>query len=287
MSHYTVLVINTQGIDDVDEQLEPFDESIEMDPYEKGEVSKEDLKSFKEFYTSTGQSAPYGLGYTPADKVLNKKLTIEQLYEKYGDDWNSRRWKVLRVKHNGVVTDKWIEVSTYNPNSKWDWYSVGGRWTGMFKLKEGADGAVGEPGAFGNKPRIEDGVDQACKGDIDWDGMIDPKRFDEAMRFWELTVEGQQPVNDEEKEMIKFEIYKPKYYIERYKDKTTYAKCRTQFSTYAVLKDGEWIAPGEMGYFGLSGAEANDELEFQLSYMKNIIEPLPDEALLTVVDCHI
>ena len=25
--------------------------------------------------------------------------------------------------------------STYNPNSKWDWYQVGGRWSGMLKTK--------------------------------------------------------------------------------------------------------------------------------------------------------
>lgn len=31
---------------------------------------------------------------------------------------------------------------TYNPNSKWDWYQVGGRWTGFFKNKKGAKGKV-------------------------------------------------------------------------------------------------------------------------------------------------
>ena len=27
--------------------------------------------------------------------------------------------------------------STYNPNSKWDWYSVGGRWSGLLTTKSG------------------------------------------------------------------------------------------------------------------------------------------------------
>ena len=29
--------------------------------------------------------------------------------------------------------------STYNPNSKWDWYTIGGRWTGGLVTKEGRE----------------------------------------------------------------------------------------------------------------------------------------------------
>jgi len=51
--------------------------------------------------------------------------------------------------------------------------------------------------------------------------------------------------------------------------------------------DGEWIAPGDMGWFGMSSAELDDELEFQLKFKETFIDPLPDHALITVVDCHI
>src|SRR5579859_6601454 len=30
-----------------------------------------------------------------------------------------------------------------NPNRKWDWYSLGGRWAGFFLLKNGKDGIQG------------------------------------------------------------------------------------------------------------------------------------------------
>lgn len=33
-------------------------------------------------------------------------------------------------------------LSTCNPNSKWDWYEVGGRWHGMLLLKPGKKAAV-------------------------------------------------------------------------------------------------------------------------------------------------
>jgi hypothetical protein len=51
----------------------------------------------------------------------------------------------------------------YNQKSKWDWYTLGGRWSGMIKLKNGAKGIKGEPGVFEN----ETGIDQARKGDIE------------------------------------------------------------------------------------------------------------------------
>ena len=53
-----------------------------------------------------------------------------ELYKEKGDDWNSNRW---RADENGV----WSEYSTYNPDSKWDWYSVGGRWANSIKTKDG------------------------------------------------------------------------------------------------------------------------------------------------------
>src|SRR5262249_40432480 len=56
-----------------------------------------------------------------------------------------------------------------NPDAKWDWYVVGGRWSGYFKLKAGATGGLGEPGAFKNKPEFD--ADVCRVKDIDWEGM--------------------------------------------------------------------------------------------------------------------
>lgn len=49
-----------------------------------------------------------------------------------------------------------------NPNAKWDWYSLGGRWSGMIKVKKGKYGQHGSPGVFKNKT----GIDSAIKKDI-------------------------------------------------------------------------------------------------------------------------
>ena len=53
-----------------------------------------------------------------------------ELYKAKGDDWNGNRW---HRDENGVLA----EYSTYNPDSKWDWYTVGGRWRNSIKTKDG------------------------------------------------------------------------------------------------------------------------------------------------------
>ena len=269
MSHYTVLVINTKGNNDVDAQLAPFDENIEMPEYERGEVSEDDIKAFVSYYVEKDSSL--------------KGLSVEELYELKGDSWNSGRWE---FNDDGTV----VEMSTYNPNSKWDWYQIGGRWAGSLILKPEAEKKSEPNFSWGwseeqklkvlSQPR----VDQAKKKDVEF---IDPEEFDRAMRFWELYIEGQEPKNEEEKNMIAHIWYKPEYYTDTYKDKLTYAKCRAMFSTFAVLKDGKWMEKGEMGWFGCSSETPDEALEWELNFFDHFIKDLPDNALLTVVDCHI
>ena len=50
---------------------------------------------------------------------------------------------------------------------EWDWYLLGGRWLGFFKLKKGAKGTIGE---HYDIPRpAPDRADSALLKDIDWD----------------------------------------------------------------------------------------------------------------------
>lgn len=56
--------------------------------------------------------------------------SFDKWYAEKGDDWNSNQW---RKDDNGI----WAEFSTYNPNSKWDWYANGGRWAKSIKTKSG------------------------------------------------------------------------------------------------------------------------------------------------------
>jgi hypothetical protein len=55
---------------------------------------------------------------------------FDTLYQEHGEGWNGNSW---RKNEEGV----WCGYSTYNPDSKWDWYELGGRWANSIKTKSG------------------------------------------------------------------------------------------------------------------------------------------------------
>lgn len=140
-----------------------------------------------------------------------------------------------------------------NPNSKWDWYAIGGRWTGFFKLKEGATGNVGSPGLMTDA--AEPGwVDSARKKDIDFDAMVEAagikaaERWDEKMgKLADMEFAG-TPITPE--------ILSNTMWMLGASDNSTRAEyiedCRKNaIGTFAVLKDGNWFERGEMGWWGV------------------------------------
>ncbi len=164
MSHFTVMVIGAEPED----QLAPFDEQLETPRYvsytkdqliEKEKKSIEDYKNglYADFladperYRAKCVSNPAHINYL--ENEFPKKLSWddEEIYQEAIKWYESED-----IGENGEV------YSTCNPNSKWDWFVLGGRWSGSIKLKEGATGEMGESGTGGN----ETGIDQAMKGDI-------------------------------------------------------------------------------------------------------------------------
>ena len=118
MSHFCALVILTPEyaeFNGLEESLAKYDESNEVDEYCVRKVNRKDKEQFMEFYTKKKH-------YT------NKEFA--ELYAEKGADWNSNNW---RPDGKGV----WYYYSTYNPDSKWDWYSIGGRWSQSIKTKKG------------------------------------------------------------------------------------------------------------------------------------------------------
>jgi len=153
MSHFAVMVIGN----DPEDQLARYNEEIKVPEYEVEIVSAEKIRSFREAYTVYNEKNPTGI--TPEIAEENKKCSLEELYQKYGKEWNGNCW---RFDKDHILR----EYSTYNPDSEWDWYVLGGRWLGLLRLKKGSKGKVGRPGTSGNKSEHIGGVDQCMKKDI-------------------------------------------------------------------------------------------------------------------------
>lgn len=199
-----------------------------------------------------------------------------------------------------------------NPNAKWDWYIMGGRFTGHFLQKSGAIGAVGKRGVFGTPPR-EEYVDRIRKGDVDFQRQRDAAET-EARDLWtacravtggaswlswdvchtqETNVENARALYNQQSAIVALRACGD----ERFRawninddlalDLESYIKlCRDKaFTTYAFVRDSVWTERGTMGWFGMSSDEM-DYAEWR-SKFNTMLDELPDDTMLTVVDCHI
>lgn len=207
----------------------------------KGFVTK---KAFIEKYPSRTSPEDYlnNLVYSNKEKFVeyfkaNKPelyASFEQLYAKNGDDWNGMNW---RKDPNGV----WGVYSTYNPNSKWDWYSNGGRWAKSIKTKSG------------------EFVDECLLGEIDFTPFPD-----------EAYEEGKDWLGNPYKKL-------KEGYEWHYDNKDNFPFC--------IVIDGEWYEKGEMGWWGMTRNEKEDEKWH--GEVSTLLEKLPADSQVYNVDFHI
>lgn len=165
-------------------------------------------------------------------------------------------------------------ITTYNPESKWDWMSIGGRWEDELILKPAAAKRIGR-----------DRVNHAAVKDIDWGKMysVPSDEREKVELFWEYYVlETPYPGTKEELEEkigpTSLKFYKPEYYLTRYKTLDNYIESLSYWCTHAVVDgDGEWH---EYEY-----EEAKDD--WGEMFYQRFIKNLDPNDEITVVDCHI
>lgn len=202
-------------------------------------------------------------------------------------------------------------VRRTNPNAQWDWWEVGGRWQGKLLLKPGRTGETGRTGLMGSR-HPNGGVDQALKGDVDFDKMRDlageraGAEYDKiaaiiAGRTWETWKEVAARIggyNDAAREeywaqpaMADYkasEHYSPFGSIDDFRcSREEYVQAARDgaIATFAVIKDGQWYQRGEMGWWG-AVSDRKDDAEWNREFSA-LVDGLPDDTPLTVVDCHI
>jgi hypothetical protein len=243
MSRYAVIVAGKN----VDEQLAPFNERLEVRPY------------FFEADEWTYTHAKEYLGLLDKEELTQKEL--EQIAA-----ITSKEMEATFIAKNGKI---WVET-TRNPESKWDWYSVGGRFEGFFTLKK--DGKQ---------------VNSAMKSEIDFESGHEAtrRRAERLFLGWEEQVKkGEVP-----EYMVKFI---DRVLGDRDKDsvedrKASYINNCVKWEgvTVALLVDGTWYERGSVGAFGTLAESMSDEEWCQKFY--EILDSLPPDTQLTIVDCHI
>lgn len=265
--HYTVLVLRKANNNKcLGEILAPYDENLEVEPY------------IDMTYDIVAELGKEHLSKNDDIKIID----INQWRKK--DFYNYYRNEFL----SGCDTDENGNIlSTYNPESKYDWYQVGGRFSGLLKIKKDAIYKYSI-----NEDSEDLYVDKALKGDIDWDSLTtlsakNPEK-EYYTKFWKYYVEGQEPP-EEDAEIVKkifANTYYPNTYYLKYRTLENYLKIIGSFCTHSVVTDdGRWHEEGQNLW--LSSSESKEEDDWAINFYDRFIKDLPDDTELIVVDCHI
>lgn len=305
MSHFVVLVFGG----DHEAQLKPYDENLTTAP-RKEPVTVEELTRMLEFYVDKGEGKNKLDGFSIVDgRVLKPDMaTLCRLYKDYDG----------KNLHLGA-TGEYFTYTTYNEHSKWDWYLVGGRWTGYFTPKKEPkfpdDLAVGVPGTM-TDPAGAGKVDVARKRDIDLEAMATAfhnealakqmKRLEAVgdlphPESWSAIIERHgdgisnrdaarveyhaQPAIVALKKAGVLEWFDDDDVAETLKPDWPQKHAANALTPFAFVLDGVWYERGRMGWFGsVSGEQSREEWSKQFW---DAWHKVADDALVTAVDCHI
>lgn len=304
MSHYTCLVIG----DNPDELLAPFNEQLE------------DGSPYLEFH----------IEHTPEETA---KLAAE-----------AGETPEVWAKESGFEFVNGAAGWYRNPVAKWDWYSLGGRWTGHLRLKVGADGQLGQPGIQSMDPTYTPPTDEFCDecrfGDLDL-AWHEKKAVDQATfeydRFEAILKEhGPLPkwIEDEARErgiersneegsdwdlLVKafwshptlkameadrllgwvgggaknfFKLTREQYIEDARAGALPFwallidVSCLNDAALVPAGQKSVWLAPGEMGWFGVSTDTTESRLEFD-KVAKSLLAAVKPDALVGLYDLHI
>ena len=283
MSHFVVVVAG-----DVESQLAPYDEELQVAPYWQVEVETP--------ATHWAYRSMLDEGLVTDSPTLEEYLAA--LRTKYPDAHGPLR----------IADGKIEEQSTYNPKSRWDWYAIGGRWDGYF-TRRSIDGA----------PRSE--VNVIAAGEIGWaheherlalkaedefrtldaalrDVDLDYKSWGEMLTFMgcpEAPTDAAreaywaQPAIAAARQALPTLIWDLEKPINAYKQGRTafiQNEKRRAFIPRAFVIDGEWHERAKMGWFGLDVTEPMSDEDWHNHVHERLYSVKP-ETILTAVDCHI
>ena len=340
MSHFTVTVrVTAKGLaakggglnDAVAELLAPFEESPKRgSPFlvfddKDGELRKEYAEgTFTRVRTPSGELlSPYAersfrthhhRSHRVPDDCVEVEVPFREVfsYEEFATDYHG--YLKGPDGHFGL----W-----HNPRARWDWWVVGGRWSGFYPLKPGRTRLLGECGSFDNEPEKGRG-DIVHVSDIDmdtvaaetreaaekfwteWTALLDGKRFpmfegprERAVSLGLLEVVQGPATSTATTRAIPWTEAHPSVkdarrgwhdvakLITRDDFLREYVECFSPILTYAALDSQGWHAPGEMGWWVVDRSEPSDKAAFQREFVKQFIRTAAPDDMLVVCDCHI
>lgn len=293
MSHFTVLVAGPKTEDELEQALLPYHE-FECTGIEQYLQRIDITEEVKEYYEKYGEGKPF-VEFVEDDYQYETYNTIED-----AENGNSKYGFILK---NG--DGSYNIYRNTNPNKKWDWWVVGGRWSNMLLGKDGKK------------------HDQLRKGDIDIETMSNTQIEKDLKDYRLFHTEAKEYLGESYNQIISsFQKWKdviatndPKEARDFYHDQPLmsvkdhlhskyptdgwrwcsiedYLRTEEQVIAdaaaqskkfFAYLIDDKWYERGEMGWFA---CVSNEDEDWNKNAIK-LFDDIPDDTVVTVVDCHI
>lgn len=247
-------------------------------------------------------------GFEEIDVPSKELMTFSEYLERDGKKsirhgeygGKDHKYGYAKLNENGDVV---CVVKRTNPNRKWDWWTVGGRYSNRLIKKN---------------THVK--CDSLKKSDIDFDTML-AERKNERIILWneskskynanpadsisfeearaEMKAHTEQAVANrgnkalyqaiddipgarELRNKASFEMYG---LPDEFLSLEEFVSDAVPLSSLAIVKDGRWIERGEMGWWGVVHDEKDkDDWRQQFSAA---LSSVPDDHYITIIDCHI
>ena len=132
MSHFVGLCFG----DNWEDNLDQYYEGLEVEHY-VAYTKDEAIDEVKKTHANSYEYAVKALQQTDLNSKMiehYQSIVDKGLFISYEDAWKEAKDWGYEIDENENL------LSTYNPDSKWDWYSVGGRWGGFLHYKDADPG---------------------------------------------------------------------------------------------------------------------------------------------------
>jgi hypothetical protein len=353
MSHFSVLVCLPAGTDPselddmLSEVMQPWDENREVDPwhdYLDGAPAEfwwvSSVRRGAEHHRDGTGIKPYN-PKSPTYSSQETSKTPEQQRAEFAEDarWSGRlgespTWQSVVTLYNERYPDdgdserlnhdpesgRAYQISTRNPEAKWDYWRIGGRWGDYFKAKQSAPDLVFGPRGW-DSPKATHVRQLRCDGGpielLDFEATRDKKAREAHRRYdqWEsickdtpvakawshftgLVDLGDLEIDDARRD------YHQQPRIRAAKDLTGWGSCpveeflspREEYVSEArrgavpgyalVTLEREWVAPGRMGWFGMSSDGPGERSGYHVA-VNQYLDQVHPQTLLVALDCHI
>lgn len=222
-----------------------------------------------------------------------------------------------------VETDRAYTMSTRNPEGFWDYWRIGERWgNGYFLAKGPGAGLIRSVNSWDSPKEALPGVraDGGPKGLLDLDGMREQADAEAGGRFtrwqpliaqwpesrpWahftgladagELTIAEardryhEQPIlKAAENAGLDDGLGSPIEEFSTTREEYCLRARRSAVPGYALVTlDGEWVAPGKMGWFGMSSDGQGEREGYEIAVNAYLDDKVSDDDLIVVLDCHV